>query len=101
MKSSEHLICLIPFLTSSLAQGQEASKVVQKYKAAIANIESIHCQVEQIDTFVAGDTRHHNGQLTLLRNQTGSLFGFQFRSSKEVGDEALYDGLSEFQINHK
>lgn len=101
MKSLEHLILIICLLISAIAQAQDVSKIVQQYKTAIANIEILHCQVEQLDTFLTGDVRYHLGQLTMLRNQGDALFGFQYKASKDVGGEALYDGLSEFQINHK
>lgn len=101
MKSIQHLILLICLLSSASVQAQDVSTIVQKYKTAIASIETLHCQVEQLDTFVTGDVWNHIGQLALLRNRGDSLFGFQYKASKDVGDEALYDGLSEFQINHE
>lgn len=101
MKIIKHLILTICLFTSVLLQAQDVSKIVQQYKAAIANIETVHCQVEQLDTFVTGHVWNYIGELSMMRNQKDTLFGFQFRASKTVGDEALYDGLSEFQINHK
>ncbi len=101
MKSIKFFIPIICILISTSALAQDVSTIVQKYKNAIAEIETIYCQVEQLDTFVTGAVWHYVGQLTMLRNQGDSLFGFQYKASKEVGDEALYDGLSEFQINHQ
>ena len=101
MKSIKNFILAISLLISASSLAQDASTIVQKYKTAIADIEILHCQVEQLDTFLTGTVWHHVGQLTLLRNQGDSLFGFQYKASKDVGGEALYDGLSEFQIDHE
>ncbi len=103
MKSIKYLLIAIGLLTSNWTwtQAQEVNSIIQQYKAAIGNIETIHCQVEQLDTFLSGTVWHHNGQLTMLRNPEDALLGFQYRASKAVGGEALYDGRSEFQIYHK
>ncbi|MBX2876974.1 MAG: TlpA family protein disulfide reductase [Saprospiraceae bacterium] len=89
---------LLPLVSLS---GQDVHQVVQQYKNALSKIQSIDCKVEQLDTFVSGHVWHYHGELSMLRNQSDSLFGFQFKASKSVGGEALYDGLSEFQIDHK
>lgn len=101
MKSIKHFITIIYLLTSVFSQAQDVNTIVDNYKTAIASIESVHCKVEQLDTFVSGTVWHYNGELTQLRKEGDELFGFQFKASKEVGDVALYDGISEFQINHK
>lgn len=98
MKSIKQLILIICLLISVLAQAQDVSTIVQKYKSAIANIETLHCQVEQLDTFVTGAVWHYVGQLSMLRNPEDALFGFQYKASKEVGGEALYDGRSAFEL---
>lgn len=101
MKSIKYILIAITLLTQTWAQAQDVNVVVQQYQSAIAKIETLHCQVEQLDTFVTGTVWHHKGQLTMLRKTEDKLFGFQYKASKDVGDVALYDGLSEFQINHK
>jgi len=101
MKKCRSLLLIACFLLSISAQAQEVDQVLEKYRAAIAKIQTLHCQVEQLDTFVTGDVWHHTGQLTMLRAPKDSLFGFQFRAAKDVGGEALYDGLSSFEIDHK
>lgn len=82
------------------AQAQDAGQIVQQYRVAIAQIETLHCQVEQLDTFVTGNVWHYQGELTMLRDPADELFGFQYRAAKEVGGVALYDGLSAFEIDH-
>lgn len=101
MKNVKQLILLTFLLISASAHAQNVSTIVQQYQSAIANIEILHCQVEQLDTFVSGTVWNHVGELSMLRNQKDTLFGFQYLASKGVGGEALYDGLSEFQIDHK
>jgi len=91
-------ICL---LTTTWSQAQDAERIVEQYRAAIAQIETIHCQVAQLDTFVTGNVWDYQGELTLMRNREDTLFGFQYKASKEVGEEALYDGFSDFQIDHE
>ncbi len=91
-------LLLFPLLS---AHGQQVEQIVQQYKNALSTIESIDCKVEQLDTFVSGHVWHYHGQLAMLRKPSDALFGFQFKASKTVGGEALYDGLSEFQIDHK
>lgn len=87
-------------LITTWAQAQDAAQVVQQYQEAIVQIETLHCQVEQLDTFVTGDVWHYHGQLTMRRAPADELFGFHYRAAKEVGGETLYDGLSAFEINH-
>jgi thiol-disulfide isomerase/thioredoxin len=101
MKNSKYLIFLLSLFSSALTSAQEAEPVIQKYQAATANIKSIHYQVEQLDTFVTGTVWNHKGQVTLLRKTDDPLFGFQYKAAKGVGGEALYDGISDFQIDHK
>lgn len=101
MKNCRSFLLIACFLLSTSAQAQEVDQVLEKYRAAIAKIQTVHCQVEQLDTFVTGHVWHHIGQLSMLRAPADSLFGFQFKAAKDVGGEALYDGLSSFEIDHK
>ncbi|MEM9526709.1 MAG: TlpA disulfide reductase family protein [Bacteroidota bacterium] len=100
MKSFKCFISLLCFLPFALVQAQTVDEVVRQYQTALVDLETLHCQVAQLDTFVGGTVWQHAGELTMMRNTADSLFGFRFKASKDVGDEALYDGLSEFQINH-
>jgi thiol-disulfide isomerase/thioredoxin len=100
MKSSKYILIAIALLAGHWTQAQDVNTVVQRYQAAIADIETIYAQVEQLDTFVTGTVWQHQGQLTMLRNRADTLFGFHYRASKGVGGEALYDGLSAFEIDH-
>ena len=101
MKSIKYLIFLTSLLITTSTQAQDVNSIVQEYKTAIAKIEILHCQVEQLDTFVTGTVWNYKGQLSMMRKKEDKLFGFQYKASKEVGGEALYDGISEFQIDHK
>lgn len=101
MKNIQHLIFVLCLLSGTAAQAQEVNPIVEQYKTAISTIETIHCQVEQLDTFLSGTVWQHQGQVTLLRAPGDQLFGFYYKASKDVGGEALYDGLSDFQIDHK
>ncbi len=91
------LIILLPLL----AAGQDPALIVQQYKAKLATIQTIACEVEQLDTFVTGHVWHYTGQALLQRNTDDPLFGFNYKSSKPVGGEAFYDGNAEFQIDHE
>jgi thiol-disulfide isomerase/thioredoxin len=84
-----------------LTRAQGVETVIEQYKAALADMEALHAEVEQIDTFLSGDFWHHRGEVTMLRKPEDRLFGFHFRAVKGVGGVALYDGVSDFQINHK
>lgn len=101
MKNIKIFLFIALLLTLTAATGQEVNQVVEQYQDALSKIQSLDCKIEQLDTFVTGNVWHYHGKLSMLRNEGDSLFGFQFKASKSVGDEALYDGLSEFQINHK
>ncbi|MEO0341400.1 MAG: TlpA disulfide reductase family protein [Bacteroidota bacterium] len=101
MKTIKHLILSIFLLTTAYVQAQEVQEVIQKYKEAIEHIDIIHCQVEQLDTFVTGTVWNHHGQLTMMRKEGDELFGFQYKAFKGVGGEALYDGISAFEIDHE
>ncbi len=101
MKCFKYMLIAFCLLVTTWSQAQDADKIVEQYRAAIAQIETIHCQVAQLDTFVTGHVWDYQGELTLMRNRADSLFGFQYKASKEVGEEALYDGLSDFQIDHE
>jgi thiol-disulfide isomerase/thioredoxin len=101
MKSYTYLLIAVGLLAAPWSQAQDAERVVEQYRAAIAQIETIHCQVAQLDTFVTGNVWDYQGELTLMRNREDTLFGFQYKAAKEVGGEALYDGLSDFQIDHE
>ncbi len=100
MKNIKTYLFIALLFTLFSAKGQQVHQVVQQYKNALAEVQSLHCKIEQLDTFVTGHVWHYHGQLRMLRNSADSLFGFQFKASKTVGGEALYDGLSEFQIDH-
>lgn len=101
MKDIRTLLFTAFLFTFATATGQDVDQVVKQYQNALSKIQSLDCKIEQLDTFVTGHVWHYNGKLSMLRNEGDSLFGFQFKASKSVGDEALYDGLSEFQINHE
>jgi len=101
MKYFKYMLIAFCLLVTTRSQAQDADRVVEQYRAAIAQLETIHCQVAQLDTFVTGHVWDYQGELTLMRNRADTLFGFQYKASKEVGDEALYDGRSEFQIDHE
>lgn len=100
MKSYTYLLIAIGLLAAPWSQAQDAERVVEQYRAAIAQIETIHCLVAQLDTFVTGNVWDYQGELTLMRNREDTLFGFYYKAAKEVGGEALYDGSSDFQIDH-
>lgn len=101
MKRIKYFFSVFFLLIATLVHAQDLSTIVQEYKTAIGQIEILHCQVEQLDTFVNGAVWHHTGQLSMLRKEGDELFGFQFRAAKGVGGESLYDGLSAFQIDHE
>lgn len=101
MKNIKTILFTLLILSFVSAQGQQVNQIVQQYKDALTKVQTLDCKVEQLDTFVTGHVWHYHGQLIMLKNSADSLFGFQFKASKTVGGEALYDGLSEFQIDHE
>jgi thiol-disulfide isomerase/thioredoxin len=101
MKPYKYMLTGLCLLAATWLQAQDVDQIVEQYRSAIADIETIHCQVAQLDTFVTGHVWDYQGELTLMRNREDTLFGFQYKASKEVGEEALYDGRSDFQIDHE
>ncbi len=100
MTTSKYFTLVFFLLCSATSFAQDAQDVVEQYKKAIGAIESVHCEVTQVDTFVTGTSRRHIGELTMLRSPQDTLFGFLYKAKKDVGGVALYDGLSDFQIDH-
>jgi len=101
MKSLKSFAFILIILLPLLAAGQDPALIVQQYKAKLATIQTVACEVEQLDTFVTGHVWHFTGQALLQRNTDDPLFGFKYKSSKSVGGEAFYDGNAEFQIEHE
>ncbi|MEZ5039897.1 MAG: TlpA disulfide reductase family protein [Saprospiraceae bacterium] len=90
------LILLLPLMLAS----QTVETVLQQYLDKLEQIQSISCEVEQLDTFVTGHVWHYTGKAILLRNPDEPIWGFNYKASKTVGGEALYDGERAFEIDH-
>jgi peroxiredoxin len=79
-----------------LANAQTANEILEKYYAAIEQIQNISYTTHRIDTFTTGEVVKSTGYCILKRGESKSLSGFLFKGKREDIDRINIFNGSEF-----